>query len=83
MIDCIPVIFYNNNSIFLAYEPGSVLKPIVMSAGVDLDLVGPETTFDDPCERKFDIFTIHNVFCTHIILIVNFKQSLIKILQFM
>ena len=51
---------YNNNSIFLAYEPGSVLKPVVMSAGVDLDLVGPQTTYNDPCERKFDIYTIHN-----------------------
>ena len=51
---------YNNNAIFSAYEPGSVIKPVVMSAGVDLGLVNPNTTFNDPCTRKFDIYTIHN-----------------------
>lgn len=51
---------YNNNAIYSAYEPGSVFKPIVMSAALDLDLVSPQTTFDDPCERKFGIYTIHN-----------------------
>jgi cell division protein FtsI/penicillin-binding protein 2 len=51
---------YNNNAIFNAYEIGSVFKPIVMSVGIDLGLVGPQTTFDDPCERQFDKYTIRN-----------------------
>jgi cell division protein FtsI/penicillin-binding protein 2 len=41
---------FNNTSIFTAYEPGSVFKPITMSIGIDLGLVGPQTTFTaDPC----------------------------------
>jgi len=51
---------YNNNTIFTPYEPGSVFKPITMAAAVDLNLLGPNTTFTDPCERRIDDFTIHN-----------------------
>lgn len=38
---------FNNQSIFTPYEPGSVFKPIVMSAALNEDLVTPETTFVD------------------------------------
>jgi cell division protein FtsI (penicillin-binding protein 3)/stage V sporulation protein D (sporulation-specific penicillin-binding protein) len=38
---------YNNTSIFTAYEPGSVFKPIVMAAALNEKLVKPETTFFD------------------------------------
>lgn len=31
-----------------------------MSAGVDLNLVNPNSTFDDPCTRKFGVYIIHN-----------------------
>ena len=51
---------YNNSSIFESYEPGSVFKPIAMSAGVDLGLVSPNTTFVDPCVRVFAGFPIRN-----------------------
>lgn len=51
---------YNNTAIFQAYEPGSVFKPITMSAGVDLGLVSPNTTFVDPCVRVFAGFPIRN-----------------------
>lgn len=51
---------YNNTAVYSAYEPGSVFKPIAMAAGVDLGLVGPNTTFVDPCEMKVDDYTIHN-----------------------
>jgi stage V sporulation protein D (sporulation-specific penicillin-binding protein) len=51
---------YNNNTIFSAYEPGSVMKPVIMSAGIDLGLISPNSTYNDPCSRKFDIYTIHN-----------------------
>ena len=51
---------FNNTSIFTPYEPGSVFKPITMSAAVDLDLVGPNTTYVDPCVQKVDDRFIHN-----------------------
>ena len=38
---------YNNNNIFTPYEPGSIFKPIVMSAVLNEGLVTPETTFND------------------------------------
>lgn len=51
---------YNNSNIFTPYEPGSVFKSVVMAAGVDMSIVGPNTTFTDPCERKINDFTIKN-----------------------
>ncbi len=44
---------FNNTSIFTAYEPGSVFKPITMAAGLDLDLVSPFTTYVDTGEKIF------------------------------
>jgi len=51
---------YNNTNIFTPYEPGSVFKPVTMSAALDLELVEPNTYFKDPCERYISGFTIHN-----------------------
>ncbi len=51
---------YNNTNVFTPYEPGSVFKAITLAAGLDLDLFSPQTTFNDPCERKIDGFTIRN-----------------------
>ncbi len=51
---------YNNESIFTAYEPGSIFKPIIMSSAIDLDRVTPESTFEDPGSYKIDDFTIKN-----------------------
>ncbi len=51
---------FNNTNIFVPYEPGSVFKTITMAAALDQSLVNPNTTFDDPCERKIDGFTIRN-----------------------
>lgn len=51
---------YNNTAIFTPYEPGSVFKPITMSAGIDLGLVSPNTTFSDPCVRVYAGFPIRN-----------------------
>lgn len=45
--------YFNNTTIFNAYEPGSVFKPITMAIGLDLKLVNPQTTFTDPCKREY------------------------------
>lgn len=51
---------YNNAAIFKAYEPGSIFKPITMAAAIDLGLLTPETTYQDPGEVKIAGFTISN-----------------------
>ncbi|MBI4121693.1 MAG: penicillin-binding protein 2 [Parcubacteria group bacterium] len=51
---------YNNTAIFETYEPGSIFKPVIMAAGVDLDRVQPYSTFIDKGEEKIDVFTIKN-----------------------
>ena len=51
---------YNNQAVFEAYEPGSVYKPLVMSAAIDSGAVSPTTTYNDTGEVKIDRFTIRN-----------------------
>jgi len=51
---------YNNQAIFTPYEPGSVFKPVVMGMALDLQLVSPDTWFNDPCEMKYGPYTIRN-----------------------
>lgn len=51
---------YNNTAIFQAYEPGSIFKPITMSAALDQKKVTPDTTYVDTGEVKFERFTIRN-----------------------
>lgn len=38
---------YNNDSIFTAYEPGSIFKPLTMAAAINEGLVGPHAPFYD------------------------------------
>jgi cell division protein FtsI (penicillin-binding protein 3) len=51
---------YNNKSLFGAYEPGSVFKPITMAAALDQEVVTPDTTYIDEGSRKFGKYTIRN-----------------------
>ena len=51
---------YNNTATFQAYEPGSIFKPIIMAAGIDLDDVQPDSTFVDTGSEKIDVYTIKN-----------------------
>ena len=51
---------YNNQTIFGAYEPGSIFKPLVMAAGLDVGSVTPSSVYEDTGEVKIDRFTIRN-----------------------
>lgn len=51
---------FNNNAIFTAYEPGSVMKAMTMSAALDTDKITPETTYVDTGSVKYGGYTIRN-----------------------
>lgn len=51
---------YNNSSIFEAYEPGSVFKPLVMAGALDVGAVTPTTLFHDTGETPVDDYVIRN-----------------------
>lgn len=54
------VSLYNNDAIFTAYEPGSVMKPLVMAGAIDVGAVTPSTTYVDEGEEKIGEYTIRN-----------------------
>ncbi len=49
-----------NHAISYTYEPGSIMKPMTVSAAVDLGLVGPNTTFVDSGPVVYSTHTIDN-----------------------
>lgn len=55
-----------NTKIFMAdatqkvFEPGSVFKPLTMSAAIDQGKITPETTYQDPGVIKIDGWSIYN-----------------------
>ncbi len=51
---------FRNSIIYDLYEPGSVIKPLVMAAALDLGLVSPQTKVLDRGEIKVDKFAIRN-----------------------
>ena len=51
---------YNNRSIFVPFEPGSVFKIVTMGAALDAGAITPDTTFTDVGFVKRDGFTIRN-----------------------
>ncbi len=51
---------YSHPAINFAYEPGSIIKPITMAAGLDTGSVTPESTYEDTGEYKIAGFTIKN-----------------------
>ncbi|MFA5076126.1 MAG: penicillin-binding protein 2 [Patescibacteria group bacterium] len=52
--------YYNNPTVFAAYEPGSVFKPITMSIALDQGKVTPESTYEDTGEVKIGQYSIKN-----------------------
>ncbi|MBU1348597.1 penicillin-binding protein 2 [Patescibacteria group bacterium] len=50
----------NNPAVFVAYEPGSVFKPVTYAAGIHAEKIGPKTTYEDTGAEEIDDFTIRN-----------------------
>lgn len=51
---------YSNPVLSYAYEPGSIMKPITMAAGLDTGSIMPDSTYEDTGEYKISGFTIRN-----------------------
>lgn len=51
---------FNNDAIFTAFEPGSVMKAMTMAAALDAGKVTPETTFVDTGSVRYGGYTIRN-----------------------
>lgn len=51
---------FQNMAVSHAYEPGSVMKPLVMAAALDRGVVTPNTIYNDTGSEKIDRFTIMN-----------------------
>lgn len=65
-----------NLAIAQTYEPGSVIKGFTVSAGVDLSLISPESTFEDNGPAKYSDYTINNWNGVH-----YGTQTIIQLLQ--
>lgn len=51
---------FRNAAVEKLYEPGSVMKPLTMSAGIDAGRVGPDTTYTDTGSLQIGGYTITN-----------------------
>ncbi len=51
---------YLNNAVQSIYEPGSVMKPITMSAGIDAGKITPDTAYNDTGSVTLNHSTIRN-----------------------
>ena len=55
-----PIKNFPNPAVQYVYEPGSVFKPITMSAGIDMGAITPDTTFVDTGSVTLNGFTVRN-----------------------
>ncbi|MGB0757817.1 MAG: peptidoglycan D,D-transpeptidase FtsI family protein [Patescibacteria group bacterium] len=51
---------YPHPAIAYAYEPGSIMKPLTMAAGLDSQYIEPDDTYEDTGEYKIAGYTIKN-----------------------
>lgn len=65
-----------NYSISQTYEPGSVMKPFTVAAGIDLKKITPETTFEDEGPVQYSDYVIDNWDKKH-----HGTQTIIQLLQ--
>jgi len=59
-----PAVF-RNKAILDTFEPGSVFKPVVMAAALDVNLVTPQTMINDDGPITVDEFKIDNALSKH------------------
>ena len=55
-----PLANFRNPAVQAQFEPGSVMKPLTMAAGIDSGAITPETTYYDPGYFTANGKTIHN-----------------------
>lgn len=55
-----PIKNFLNPAVQLVYEPGSVVKPLTMAAGIDIGVISPETEFVDRGSVTLNNKTIRN-----------------------
>ncbi len=67
---------FNNPAIFLDYEPGSILKPLTMAAGLETGVVTPEATYEDKGYVRLGVHTIRNSDGK-----ANGTQTMVQVLQ--
>ncbi|MBN1162330.1 penicillin-binding protein 2 [Patescibacteria group bacterium] len=65
-----------NFSVSRTFEPGSVIKPVTIAAGIDLHLINPNTTFYDNGPVQYSDYTIDNWDGKH-----HGAQTVIQLLQ--
>lgn len=65
-----------NLAISETYEPGSVIKPLVISAAINLNKVNPQTTFEDKGPVRYSDYYIDNWDKKH-----HGTQNIIQLLQ--
>lgn len=51
---------FQNSALQKLYEPGSIFKPITMSAAIDQGKITPQTSYTDPGVLKIGGYTINN-----------------------
>lgn len=67
---------FKNAAISSMYEPGSVIKALTMSTGIDTDTVMPQTTFQDIGPIRVSGFTVDNWDKKH-----HGEETMIEVLQ--
>lgn len=72
----IPSVKKENSAITESYEPGSVMKPLTVSSGIDLGIITPQTTFEDNGPVVYSGHTIDNWDGKH-----HGTQTIVELLQ--
>ncbi len=51
---------FTNPAVSMQYEPGSVMKAMTLSAGLDAGVITPDSTYTDTGSRTFGKYTVRN-----------------------
>lgn len=56
----VPISYFGNPLVESVYEMGSIIKPLTVAAGLDVDAITPESTYYDAGSIDLDTYTIRN-----------------------